>query len=405
MFYDRRVLALAVARMVDSVGNSFLIVVLPVYISSGVVSGDLFGISESLVIGIVLSMFGFMNSFSQPFTGRFSDRVGKRKIFILFGLGTLMVTNLVYVFADSYVELIVIRALQGVAVAFTIPCTIALVNELATTDTRGGNMGLFNTFRLIGFGAGPLVAGLVVESGPYSYLGFNASGFEAAFYFAAFSALVGYVMVSVLVDDPEETRSIAHRDIGVSVFGDDGLFDPVFVLGAVSLFVAVSIAIFSTIQPEINARLNQGSGWFGVQFAAFILAQVLFQIPIGRSSDYIGRRPFLVIGMVFLVPTTLVQGFVVEPWQMFLARLLQGVAGAMVFAPALALAGDLAREGESGTTLSVLTMSFGLGTALGPLVSGYTIRFGFAAPFTVAAFTGLIGAVLVVFEVEETVDQ
>jgi len=50
-------------------------------------------------------------------------------------------------------------------------------------------------------------------------------------------------------------------------------------------------------------------------------------------------------------------------------------AGAMVFAPALALAGDLARKGQSGTQLSVLTMAFGLGTALGPLASGYLIRY------------------------------
>lgn len=403
MFFDRRVLALAVARMVDSIGNSFLIVVLPVYIASGVVSGDLFGLTESLVIGIVLSMFGFLNSFGQPFTGRLSDRVGRRKVFILFGLGVLAVTNFAYVYADSYFSLVGIRALQGVGVAFTIPCTIALVNELASTGTRGGNMGLFNTFRLVGFGAGPLAAGVVVEGGPYTVAGIMVSGFDAAFYFAAFTAVVGYVLVSLLVEDSEETRAMASQDVGVSVFGDDSFFDPVFVLGAVSLFVAVSVAIFSTIQPEINARLGQGSSWFGVQFAAFILAQVLFQIPIGRGSDWFGRRPFLVIGMAFLVPTTLVQGFVWEPWQMFLARLLQGVAGAMVFAPGLALAGDLAREGESGTTLSVLTMSFGLGTAVGPLVSGYTIRFGFAAPFTVAATLGLVGAVMVLLEVEETV--
>lgn len=34
---DSRILALAFARMADSIGNSFLIVVLPLYITSGVV--------------------------------------------------------------------------------------------------------------------------------------------------------------------------------------------------------------------------------------------------------------------------------------------------------------------------------------------------------------------------------
>jgi MFS family permease len=38
--------------------------------------------SETLITGIVLSVFGFLNSFGQPFAGRLSDRTGKRTVFI-----------------------------------------------------------------------------------------------------------------------------------------------------------------------------------------------------------------------------------------------------------------------------------------------------------------------------------
>jgi MFS family permease len=80
---DQRIITLAIARMVDSFGNSFLIVVLPLYIASGAVSGGTFGASEALITGIILSAFGFFNSFLQPFTGRISDRFGRRKLFDL----------------------------------------------------------------------------------------------------------------------------------------------------------------------------------------------------------------------------------------------------------------------------------------------------------------------------------
>ena len=94
---DRRVLVLALARMADSLANSFLIVVLPLYIASGqipiegLVGTEVAGIavSEELLIGIVLSLFGFLNSFGQPFTGRLSDRTGRRRPFILAGLALL----------------------------------------------------------------------------------------------------------------------------------------------------------------------------------------------------------------------------------------------------------------------------------------------------------------------------
>ncbi|MBZ6494650.1 MFS transporter [Natrinema longum] len=404
---DRRVLALAGARMADGIGNSFLIIVIPLYVTSGVVGGTAFGLGESMIIGLVLSLFGFLNSSFQPATGRLSDRIGRRKPFILVGLAGLAMTNVAYVFAETYVSLLVIRGLQGVSVAFIIPSSVALVNELATTGDRGGNMGVYNTFRLVGFGAGPAVAGAVVSRGPYALPGGAViDGFDAAFYIATITATISYVMVTVLVSDPESTAANAGADLSIPILDRSGtnLLDPVFTLGVASLFMATAIALFATIQPQVNARLEQGSTWFGLQFAAFIIAQVALQTPIGRACDRYGRRPFIVVGMLLLVPTTLVQGFLFSSVLMFLARLFQGIAAAMVFAPSLALVGDLAGPGESGSKLSVLTMAFGYGIALGPLSSGALVGYGFEVPFVFGTSLAVLGVVLVYTQVEETLE-
>ncbi|WP_233561812.1 MFS transporter, partial [Halorubrum sp. Atlit-28R] len=116
-----------------------------------------------LLIGVVLSLFGFLNSFSQPFTGSLSDRTGRRRVFLLTGLALVAVGSAGYLVFTAYGSILVMRALQGLGAAFTIPVTVALVNELSDEDERGGNFGLFNTFRLLGFGTGPLVAGGVVR--------------------------------------------------------------------------------------------------------------------------------------------------------------------------------------------------------------------------------------------------
>ncbi|WP_226040492.1 MFS transporter [Natrinema sp. DC36] len=405
---DRRVLALAGARMADGIGNSFLIIVIPLYVTSGIVSGTAFGLGESMITGVILSIFGFLNSSFQPFTGRLSDRLGRRKPFILVGLAGLAVTNIAYVAAETYVSLLVIRGLQGVSVAFIIPSSVALVNELATAGDRGGNMGVYNTFRLVGFGAGPAVAGAVVSRGPYALPGgMTVDGFAAAFYIATITAAISYVLVTVLVSDPESTVANAGADLSIPILDRSGpnLLDPIFTLGVASLFMATAIALFATIQPQVNARLEQGSTWFGLQFAAFIIAQVALQTPIGRACDRYGRRPFIVVGMVLLIPTTLVQGFVLSSAVMFVARLFQGIAAAMVFAPSLALVGDLAGEGESGSKLSVLTMAFGYGIALGPLSSGALVGFGFKVPFVFGTVLAVFGAILVYTQVEETLES
>ncbi|SEW22390.1 MFS transporter [Natrinema salifodinae] len=404
---DRRVLALAGARMADGIGNSFLIIVIPLYVTSDVVGGTAFGLGESMIIGVILSLFGFLNSSVQPFTGRFSDRLGRRKPFILIGLAGLAMTNLAYVFAETYLSLLAIRGLQGVSVAFIVPSSVALVNELATRGDRGGNMGVYNTFRLVGFGAGPAVAGAVVSRGPYALPGgVTVGGFEAAFYIATIAATTSYLLVTVLVSDPESTAANAGADLSIPIRDRSGpnLLDPIFTLGVASLFMATAIALFATIQPQVNARLEQGATWFGLQFAAFIISQVALQTPIGRACDRYGRRPFIVAGMVLLIPTTLAQGYLLSSALMFVARLFQGVAAAMVFAPSLALAGDLAGEGESGSKLSILTMAFGYGIALGPLSSGALVGYGFEVPFVFGTGLAVLGAILVYTQVEETLE-
>ena len=410
---DSRILALALARMVDALANSFLVVVLPLYIGSQLVTlpgfvgsefavaGVSFTLTTELLIGVVLSLFGFLNSLGQPFTGALSDRTGRRKAFLLFGLGLVAVGSAGYIFFADYLSVVLMRALQGVGAAFTIPVTVALVNEYSDGDDRGGNFGLFNTFRLLGFGTGPLIAGGVVAAGPYRPAGVAVSGFDAAFLVAVAGAVISFGLITVLITDPERTEGAAAEDIALRVRDSDGGLDPVFTLGVATVVMALALALYAPLANVINARLDQGTFMFSLQFGAAVLANVLFQLPIGRLSDRYGRRPFIVGGFVLLVPTTLAQAFVTASLVMVAVRFLQGLAVAMVFAPSLALAGDLAKEGQSGSTLSVLTMGFGLGIAFGTLFSGILVGFGFAVPFVVATVGGVAGLALVYTQVRE----
>lgn len=416
---DNRVIVLALARMVGAIGNSFLVVVLPLYIASGIVDvGGLLGrdvgiggvsiaITQPLLIGVVLSLFGFLNSFSQPFTGSLSDRVGARKPFILAGVVLLGTASGAYVFATDYWTLVALRSLQGIGAALTIPATVALVNEYATdASDRGGNFGVYNTFRLVGFGVGPILAGALVEAGPYAVPTGSGSivlsGFEAAFAAACLGAYVSLGLVYLFVHDPPESSAGAGKDVSIRIRGDDRLLDPVFALGLATIVMGICIGLYATLQNDINARLGQAPIWFGAQFAAVTMANVVLQLPIGRACDLWGRRPFILAGFALLVPTTFLQGIVLTPETMMAVRLLQGVSVALVFAPSLALAGDLAGEGESGSTLSVLTMGFGFGIALGPLASGVLVAWGFIWPFAVGSVLAIIALACVVSQVEET---
>ncbi|WNB17963.1 MFS transporter [Marivirga arenosa] len=404
---DKRVVFLGFARMADAMGNSFLIVVLPLYIASDNISGNFFGLKESLITGLLLGVFGLITSFTQPFTGRLSDKAGKRKLFVLLGLIIFTFANFAYSFASSYWLLLLVRTAQGIAAAFTITSSLALVSEVSTKKTRGNNMGVYNSFRLVGFGLGPLGSGFLVENGPYHLpvIG-EINGFVASFGIAAAAAFLSAILVFFFVSDPDDIEpSDRKMDIKILSKAKDTVLDPIFALALATLVMSFGFSLLAPIETKTNERLSQGPFMFSLEFSALIAALAVTQPIVGKLSDKYGRRIFIIIGLICLMPIVLVEGLTTEPWQMITARGLQGISAAMVFAPSLALAGDLAEKGQAGSQLSVVTMAFGLGISLGSFVSGYAVRFGYIFPFLIGSILAGIGLLIVKSQVPKNVEE
>ena len=288
--------------MADAMGNSFLIIVLPLYVASDTVTGDAFGIPTSLVAGIVLALFGIASSIAQPWAGHISDRSGRRKPFVLGGLAVFGAVNLAFVGVTHYWELFVLRVVQGVAAAFTITASLALVNEGSTAERRGQHMGVYNSFRLVGFGAGPLLASILIEMGPYEILGMGTvSGFDATFAVASATAILSLVLVVGMVEDLIGHTQTSRR-LSIQVWKQDGRgLDTIFSLGLATLVMAACLALLSAIEPEVNQRLGQGPILFAVEFVSLIAVLAVLQPFVGRASDEWGRKPFIVVGLILLV--------------------------------------------------------------------------------------------------------
>ncbi|MDY6780099.1 MAG: MFS transporter, partial [Halobacteria archaeon] len=96
------------------------------------------------------------------------------------------------------------------------------------------------------------------------------------------------MLVAVFINDPEREdkgEEAGQDDLSFSLTDEKGLgLDPVFVLGLGTLFMAVTVSLFATLQEGINARLAQSSFAFGIEFAVVVLANVVLQVPVGSRS-------------------------------------------------------------------------------------------------------------------------
>jgi MFS family permease len=149
--------------------------------------------------------------------------------------------------------------------------------------------------------------------------------------------------------------------------------------------------------------LQQTSFAFSVAFSALMVSRLLSQIPLGHLSDRIGRKPLIIAGLLLMAPTTALLGEVTSTFQLTGLRLIQGLASAGIAAPAFALAADLARKGGEGRQMSVITMGFGLGIAVGPLIAGVLAVVSFELPFLIGGGLALVGAWIVHRHVPETI--
>jgi MFS family permease len=361
---NRAVLALTLGRMGDGIGNSVLFIVVPLYVATLPAPNVPF--SQAVRTGILLSWFGLINGVVQPLAGAVIDRVGRRKPFVVGGLLLLAAGSISYVFVNEYWQMLLSRTAQGLGAAFTVPATLALMADASQRGTRGGSMGIFTTGRVLALGIGPLIGGALNES----------LGFSSVFYTSTGFVLIGALLVQLWVNDIR----VSVDEIELPSFGSQ-LSVPILALGFATFSMATAFTMITSLEKQFNERLQGTALSFGLAFSALMFSRMLLQIPMGRWSDRGRRRPFVIAGLLLMAASTAPLGYVTANWQLILLRVLQGVASAGIAAPVFALAADMTRTGGEGRHMSIVTMGFGFGIALGTLIGGVGYEVSFQFPF------------------------
>jgi len=389
---NRVVLGLSVARLGDAVGNSILFIVIPLYVAK--LPAPWFPFPESIRVGILISLYGLVNSILQPVMGALSDELGRRKLLIQGGLVLMGASTLAFVFAGQFADLLALRSLQGLGVALTVPASLALMSTATRKQTRGGSMGIYSTMRMLGFAIGPLLGGILHDH----------FGFDAAFYAGSAFILLAVILVQAWVREiPPSTVDKVKRSFRIIDW--ELLTVGIVGLGIATFVMASAFSMMTTLETQFNARLHETALGFSIAFSALMVSRLIFQIPLGRLSDRVGRKPFILAGLILMAPATALLGEVGTTLQLTGLRLAQGLASAAIAAPAFALAADLSKAGGEGRQMSIITMGFGLGIALGPLLAGVLAVSSFELPFLIGGVMSLAGAWIVYHYVPETVHR
>ncbi|MDB5182636.1 MAG: transporter [Candidatus Saccharibacteria bacterium] len=101
--------------------------------------------------------------------GSLSDLFGRKKI-LMAGLVGFGVASLLCAVAPSSLFLIIARGLQGIAGALIVPSSLALIMSAFEGSAKGKAIGTWTGWTGISFIVGPLLGGLLVDSGSWRFI-------------------------------------------------------------------------------------------------------------------------------------------------------------------------------------------------------------------------------------------
>ena len=144
----------------------------------------------------------------------------------------------------------------------------------------------------------------------------------------------------------------------------------VFISMAISL-VIIDGTIVNTIFPAIIADLQLTSTEVQWVQESYVLVFASMLLVWGSIADRFGRRRMLIIGLVIFVLASVWAGLTDSAEAMILARVVQGLGGAMVLPTTLSLVNANFQGKERGIAFAVWGATIGGMVAVGPVVGGW----------------------------------
>ena len=356
---SRQLLSLSLYSLLASNRGGLFLVFLPLYLVE--VKG------ATLPIALTILTLGWLPaSLIGPWVGRLSDRVGRRRPFLLIGEAAALPVFLAITFAPGYlfagglfVAAVLLLAIGG-------PAYTAYVADLTRTQERGEGYGLLNATSNAGAVAGFLLAGVVTL----------AFGLEALFPFVV-AIMVGTLLVVVfLVPDVRLERPRA-RSRPLSEL------KPVVSFSLVVSVRSIGSGAVATFYGFLAAGLGANSFEVSLVAVGGLLTAAVVSLPLGRLVDRLGEIRGIWYGTllslasygIFLAATT---------WEEVVPAQAVRSAGISWLNPGMnAWVARMAPADRRAEYLGVFALINSSLWSLGPLAGAVAIEFG--------GYPGLLG--------------
>lgn len=346
---SRNVVILGTVSLLTDLSSQLVFPLLPLYITS-VLGGS------AVAVGVVEGAAEATASLLKVVSGYWSDKISKRKPFVLFGytLSTLM--KPVLAFATSWFTILVIRVADRVGKGVRDAPRDAIIAESNAQATLGKAYGLSRALDGLGSVGGSILAFLLLP----------IFGFINLFKLAIIPGIAA-IAVIFLVKEPSDGKKIDKK---ISLrFGFSQLTKElkIFIFIATAFTLGNYSYAFLMLRAKANGLDNEKTI---LLYALFYLVYMLLSTQAGILSDKFGRKPVILSGYVsFSILSFILYVFNGLSFTI-LSFILFGIFFALIDGTQRALVSDLSPAGLRGTALGAFHTFTGLAALPAGFIAG-----------------------------------
>jgi MFS family permease len=345
------------------------------------------GASLSLV-GLIIASYGVVQLFLRIPLGVASDRLGRRKPFVLAGFLTVALSCLGLALAPTPQFLVVFRALAGLAACTWVTSSVLFASYFSPRQA-------VRATSLVNFVSS---GGRVLASTGGGMLA-QRFGWASTFWAGAVLALLGLVAMTQAGEDVHPVRQpLAWRD--VVRIGRVPLLVTTSLLATLSQYV--SFATTYGFIPVYAAGLGSSRAGLGWLTAAVQIPYTLAALAAGRLSERLGERATVVGAALMMAVTTLAIPLVSNVGLLALTRVIYGIGQGIAYSMLMGLSIRAVPQSERASAMGIFQAVYAVGMFGGPAVSGLIAdHLGLGTMFLVTGGLCLVMSILAFWRLSE----
>jgi MFS family permease len=319
---------------------------------------------------------------AAPLAGALSDRLGRRKVFVVVALvlNTLLILAMTQV--ASFPVLLGLRFLDGVTHITALSLLMALAADGAQPAQRGRTMGLVGAGLTLGVTLGASCGGIIGRGDPLRPLQVGA----------AISLVAAAACLLLLREAPFRGAKAGLRAALGALSRDHDLLAPL----AFAFVDRFTVGFFTSVFPLWLSKMHDVPvDRIGMLLGAFLVPFALLSYPFGKLSERRSRVALTCWGSAIYGLGAMSLGFW-SPELLAFPMVFLGVCSAVMFVPSLILATDLAGPSAKGAVMGAFNAAGSLGFICGPLVGAGVVQLvgenalGFGLSFATAGLSEIL---------------